>query len=367
MPERFKRSLIALSPIAEREDRMFAAQHLVWPQTEPNKVDSRTAAVICETAERLRSARSKDASRMLTFGAHTIKNGLAPVIQTLVKEGWLTHLATNGAGIIHDFELTVYGHTSEHVAENVARGRFGTWAETLIPINMAICAGAVDDRGYGESVGNALLLGRINIASAHKLCMEAAAQSIVSGRQARLLILAQHLRDLGLAEGYQWSIQRNKTYEGLQAFATATGIPFTAHVMFGHDIVFEAPHNCGALVGIAAEKDFLSFANSVSGLDGGVYMSLGSAVMSPMVFEKSVNMVNNVRIQQGKGPLSTHLMTIVDLAESHWDWSQGEPPEDNPDYYLRFMKSFSRMGGQMRYAGCDNRDFLLHLLRELRK
>jgi hypothetical protein len=75
-------------------------------------------------------------------------------------------------------------------------------------------------------------------------------------------------------------------------------------------------------------------------------------------------MSQNLWIQQGKH-IDDHFMVIVDLQESHWDWSQGEPPMDNPDYYLRYNKSFNRMGGQMRYVTADNRDFLLALVKGL--
>ena len=95
-------------------------------------------------------------------------------------------------------------------------------------------------------------------------------------------------------------------------------------------------------------------------------MSIGSAVMSPMIFEKSVSMSQNLAIQKGER-LDNHFMVIVDLAESHWDWQKGEPPEDNPDYYLRYNKSFSRMGGTMRYVSADNRDFLLAVLQGLQR
>ncbi len=93
-------------------------------------------------------------------------------------------------------------------------------------------------------------------------------------------------------------------------------------------------------------------------------MSIGSPLMSPMVFEKSMSIAQNLARQRGEH-LENHYMTVVDLQESHWDWTQGEPPHDNPDYYLRFNKSFSRMGGTLRYACADNRDFLLGLLRAL--
>jgi hypothetical protein len=94
-------------------------------------------------------------------------------------------------------------------------------------------------------------------------------------------------------------------------------------------------------------------------------MSVGSAVMSPMIFEKSLSMAQNLRIQKG-GHLDNHYMLVVDLAISDWDWQKnGEPPADNPAYYLRFCKTFNRMGGEMDYLTADNRDFLLALYQEL--
>ena len=83
-----------------------------------------------------------------------------------------------------------------------------------------------------------------------------------------------------------------------------------------------------------------------------------------MVFEKSLSISQNLAIQKQKH-IDHHFIFINDLAESTWDWSQGEPPEDNPAYYLRYNKSFSRMGGEMRYLQADNRDFLLSLTHQL--
>jgi hypothetical protein len=136
--------------------------------------------------------------------------------------------------------------------------------------------------------------------------------------------------------------------------------------MIGHDIIYTHAMNHCAAIGRAAERDFLAYAQQVMNLDGGVYISIGSAVMSPMIFEKSLSMSQNLHIQQGKH-IDNHFILVVDLAESHWDWRQGEPPMDNPDYYLRYNKSFNRMGGQMRYLTADNRDFLLALVTLLQK
>ena len=93
---------------------------------------------------------------------------------------------------------------------------------------------------------------------------------------------------------------------------------------------------------------------------------IGSAVMSPMIFEKSLSMSQNLHIQKGEH-IDNHYMLIVDLAKSSWDWSKGEPPITNPAYYLRYLKTFNRMGGTMKYLSADNRDFLLALYQRLHK
>jgi hypothetical protein len=80
-----------------------------------------------------------------------------------------------------------------------------------------------------------------------------------------------------------------------------------------------------------------------------------------MIFEKSLSMAQNVEIRNGKH-IGGHLIVVVDLAENDWDWTkQGEPSPDNPSYYLRYCKTFSRMGGKMHYLRADNRDFLCGL------
>ena len=88
--------------------------------------------------------------------------------------------------------------------------------------------------------------------------------------------------------------------------------------------------------------------------------------MSPLVFEKALSISHNLALQQGEH-IDNHYIFVNDLSESPWDWTEGGPPEDNPAYYLRYNKSFSRMGGVMRYLRADNRDFLLSLVRLLDK
>src|SRR5258707_15881736 len=113
--------------------------------------------------------------------------------------------------------------------------------------------------------------------------------------------------------------------------------------------------------------DFRLFGRAVEGLDHGVVLSIGSAIMAPQVFEKSLSCVNNLRLQKGRQIVQGHTMCVVDIQEGGgWDWSKGEPPKDNPAYYLRFCKSFSRMGGEMQYVQCDNLAFLHNLLHKLK-
>jgi hypothetical protein len=122
----------------------------------------------------------------------------------------------------------------------------------------------------------------------------------------------------------------------------------------------------GAVLGRAAAVDFRHFGGAVETLDGGVVLSIGSAIMGPQVFEKSLSCVNNLRSQRGQGPIAGHHIFVVDLQDGgRWDWSKGEPPKTNPAYYLRFCKSFARMGGELHYVQCDNLLFVHRLLHEL--
>src|SRR6185503_9894261 len=132
------------------------------------------------------------------------------------------------------------------------------------------------------------------------------------------------------------------------------------------DIISNHPMFNGAVLGRAAEIDFRRFASSVEGLDGGVVLSIGSAIMGPQVFEKTLSCVNNLRLQTSRPVVHDHSIYVVDLQDGGgWDWTKGEPPKDNAAYYLRFCKSYSRMGGAMHYVQSDNVLFLQHLVRVL--
>ncbi|MBI5094506.1 MAG: hypothetical protein HZB26_18995, partial [Candidatus Hydrogenedentes bacterium] len=350
--EQFDRHGIQFKPLGARANKVHIEQDHVPLDTLPKPFSAAGQAVIDETVERMVQARKAGKARMLSFGAHTIKNGLSPVLIRLIEDGWLTHLATNGAGIIHDWEFAYQGHSSEDVRANVTRGEFGVWRETGYYINLAIVVGAYEGLGYGESVGALVENEGLTIPEPEEL-RELAHQWLDSDppRAAAAADLLSTVRTFDIEPGWMPVPHLFKKY-GLQSAAYRLGVPFTGHPMIGHDIIYIHPMNHCAAIGRAAERDFLAFAQGVSNLDGGVYLSIGSAVMSPMIFEKSLSMSQNLAIQKGQH-IDNHFMTVVDLAESHWDWSKGEPPMDNPDYYLRYNKSFSRMGGTMRYLTAD--------------
>ncbi|MBI2425743.1 MAG: hypothetical protein HYV27_23160 [Candidatus Hydrogenedentes bacterium] len=361
----FPREELLIKPLSERKDKVYIERDHVAVTAAAQPFSAHGQKVMDETIVRMRSAREAGKSRMLTFGAHSIKNGLAPVFIKLMEDGWITHLATNGAGIIHDWEFAYQGHSSEDVKTNVDRGEFGIWQETGFYLNLAIVVGAYRGLGYGESVGAMVEHEGLEIPSIESLKAEIAISLEIryGNHAAACADLLQKIDEFELNPGWM-TIQHPHKHYGIQAAAYRLGIPFTSHPMVGHDIIYVHPMNHVAAIGRTAQRDFLTFADGVRNLDGGVYLSIGSAVMSPMVFEKSMSMAQNLAIQQG-AHIDGHYMVIVDLQESHWDWTQGEPPQDNPDYYLRYNKSFSRMGGQMRYLTADNRNFLLALAQGL--
>jgi hypothetical protein len=145
------------------------------------------------------------------------------------------------------------------------------------------------------------------------------------------------------------------------------GVPLTVHPGIGYDIIANHPMFNGAAIGRAADMDVRLFGAAVENLDNGVVLSVGSAIMAPQVFEKSISCVNNIRVQAGRVIIHKHTIYVVDIQDGgNWDWSQGEPPKNNPAYYLRFCKSFSRMGGAMHYLQADNVAFLHNLYHMLK-
>jgi hypothetical protein len=361
---KFDRFAVKMEPLSARRNKKEIEKDHVPPDRPPGPLAPEARETIAEAAERILGARRKQRPVMVTFGAHAIKNGLAPVFIRLIEDGWVTHLATNGAGIIHDWEFAFQGRSCEDVEKMVREGRFGNWQETGFYINLALNVGAFEGRGYGEAVGALIQNEGLTIPSEDELETAVAAHLRSDPeRSAAAADLLGVVRQFALKPGWLAVPHPFKKYSA-QAQAFRLGVPFTGHAMIGHDIIYNHPMNHGACLGRAAIRDFLTFAQSVSRLEGGVYVSIGSAVMSPMVFEKSLSMAQNLAIRDGRH-IDNHYTLVVDLAPCRWDWSRGEPPETDPAYYLRYNKTFSRMGGVMRYLSADNRDFILALSQSL--
>jgi phosphoglycolate phosphatase-like HAD superfamily hydrolase len=362
----FDRSRLQTRSLNVRMNKVNIERDAVSPEAVSGPIPPAATGALLECAAKIRAARSVDRPVILAFGAHTIKNGLAPVLIELMEQGWVTLLATNGAGIIHDWEFAFQGLSCEDVRANVDLGQFGMWEETGFNLNIALIVGAYEGLGYGEAVGKMIVREGLDIPTSEQLLevVRSFAEQDPSIAAAALDLLAT-IQMCNLEPGFRSIPHPFKKYSA-QAAAFQLNVPFTAHPMFGHDIIYTHPVNHGAAIGRVAQRDFLTYAEQVRQLQGGVYLSVGSAVMSPMVFEKSFSMSQNLELQEGR-KITNHHMVIVDLAESSWDWQRGgEPSADNPAYYLRFCKTFSRMGGTMRYVCADNRNFLLTLLKELR-
>ena len=186
---------------------------------------------------------------ILGMGAHPIKVGLSPLVIDLMNRGILTAIALNGAGIIHDFEIALLGQTSEDVEAEIDSGRFGMAEETGRLLNEAIALGAKNGRGLGEAVGE-----------------------FIASRKA--LFPNQSLSVL--------------------ATAIRLGVPVTVHVAIGTDIIHMHPSADGAAIGDCSLADFRRLAGVVAGMEGGVYLNLGSAVILPEIFLKTVTLGRNL-------------------------------------------------------------------------
>lgn len=236
------------------------------------------------------AARRRGAPVIVMMGGHPIKLGLSRFLVDLIERGLITHLATNGAGVIHDFELALGGGTSENVPKWIQAGQFGLWQETS-RLNDIIRAGAAHGEGLGECVGR-----------------------MVESEQ------FPH-RDVCLA-----------------AACWRAGIPFTSHVGVGSDII-HAHANCdGAALGATSYTDFLMFSASVANLEGGVYLNVGTAVAGPEVYLKALSMARNVARQEGRQirDFATAVFDLVDLPEN---FRAGPPGKDHPLYYYRPWKT----------------------------
>jgi hypothetical protein len=195
----------------------------------------------------LRAARRKKRAILFGLGAHVIKVGLNPILIRLMREGWVSGLALNGAGVIHDFEIAFAGRTSEDVALQIVDGAFGTARETGEHLNKAIRAGYRRGSGLGEAVGRMIGSSRFP----HK-----------------------NLSLLGTA------------FE--------LGLPVTVHVAIGTDTIHFHPGASGEALGATSLSDFYLFCSLVERLEGGgVFLNFGSAVILPEVFLKALSLARN--------------------------------------------------------------------------
>src|SRR5262245_23410120 len=144
-------------PLASRRSLAAIQEILVDPESKPPALPNnflRDQVALC--ARHIQEARARGASVMLLYGAHLVKNGAQAIVDRLMAGGWVTHLATNGAGSIHDWEYAWFGASTESVEMNVASGTFGTWDETATNIHRAILAGAQQGLGYGRALGKGI-------------------------------------------------------------------------------------------------------------------------------------------------------------------------------------------------------------------
>lgn len=194
----------------------------------------------------LTDARANDGGILWGLGAHVIKTGLGPVVIDLMERGFVSAIATNGAAVIHDFEVALVGATSEDVDEALGPGRFGMADETGRILNGAINDGVGAGLGLGQSV--------VRFLGSHA---------------------PQHARSSVLAT------------------AARLEIPVTVHVALGTDIIHMHPAASGAAVGEGSLRDFRYFVSNVARLERGVYLNCGSAVVLPEVFLKAVALARN--------------------------------------------------------------------------
>lgn len=352
-------------PLASRRSLAAIETILVDPESMPPALPNdflREQLAVC--ARQIQEARARGASVMLLYGAHLVKNGAQAIVDRLMAGGWITHLATNGAGSIHDWEFAFQHLSTESVEENVAMGTFGTWDETGRNIHLALLAGGLRGEGYGAALGRFIAEDGTVLpdpAELETLLRFEQNHPLAPARADLLLAMREHRLPAGLTV-----VKHPWKFTSIFGNAFRRGIPLSVHPGIGYDIISNHPMFNGAVIGRASGVDFGLFGAAVEGLDGGVVLSVGSAIMAPQVFEKSLSCVNNLRLQAGREIVTGHSIYVVDLQDGgNWDWSKGEPPKDNPAYYLRFCKSFSRMQGTMHYLQCDNVVFAHNLLRWL--
>ena len=316
--KQFDRSRLRLRPLSEREHDL-ALDCLVFPETAYERCEDRALPLL---ARRIRQASAERSAVILMIGAHVLRRGAGPLLIDLMQRRLVSHVALNGAGAIHDFELALIGGTCESVARYVRSGEFGLWRETG-GINTAAAEARRDGIGLGEAIGR-------------KIATEA----------------FPHAGTSVLAAGYR------------------LGMPVTVHVSVGQDIVHEHPNFDGAATGAASYADFLVLTESVCNLEGGVLLNIGSAVTGPETYLKALAMARNVASQEGRA-ISRFTTGVFDLVQLDAKALHREAPKTDPAYYFRPYKTILVRtvadGGESFYVRGDHRSTvptLYHLLVE---
>jgi hypothetical protein len=314
----FDRTQLHLKPLNERKHEIDLSV-MMYPDVILPKFKH---SAIKPLADKIISASQKGASVVMMMGAHVIRSGAAPLLIDLIKKGYISHIALNGAGAIHDFELALIGKTTESVAKYISNGQFGLWEETG-QINEAAKTGVKEGIGLGEAIGK--------------------------------MIVTQNFeyKDISLlAAGYTFKI------------------PITIHVGIGCDIIHEHPNCDGSALGKTSYSDFLIFTQSISHLENGVFMNFGSAVTGPEVYLKSLAMARNVAHQHGKR-ICNFTTAVFDLLEIDETAIHQEPRKGDALYYFRPWKTIlSRTiadGGESFYIKGRHRETVGSLFKALNK
>jgi hypothetical protein len=251
--EEFDLSGITTYPLRSRQSKVSLAQ-FATPHQPGSGIDGLLKSLpnllaakdFKEVVAAIVAAKREGRAIIWGLGAHVLKTGLSPVLVDLMERGFISAIATNGAGIIHDFEIALSGGTSEDVDATLGPGTFGMAEETGTQLNRAINDGAAAGLGLGQSIGKYLADARPPFA---QISVAATA----------------------------WRLQ----------------IPVTVHVAIGTDIIHMHPQASGAAIGEASLRDFKYFVSSVARLEQGVYLNCGSAVILPEVFLKAVAIARN--------------------------------------------------------------------------
>ncbi len=257
-------SKLKVLPLRDRQSLTRADEILLDPDQPPNPCPDHLVSTIGDCARKIQAARQRGATVMLIYGAHLLRNGAARILDRMMSRGWLTHLATNGAGTIHDWEYAWFGASTESVEMNVASGTFGTWHETSTNIHLAIMAGALDGLGYGRGLGRLIHEDGVTLPSTEELSAAIAAEPSHPLTAARADLL-QALRSQGWTAG-RIQIHHRWKHASIVAQAWKHDVPLTVHPGIGYDIIANHPVFSGSAIGRGAEWDFKLFGGSVEGL-----------------------------------------------------------------------------------------------------